>query len=94
MPQVLPLARLHRLTCMTCSISAGEGRNALLRNFLGKVAANLNLVVQLPSSQTPLQLIDAFCDEGHRVGAYYLQVVMPLPSPLANARAQCNATLQ
>ena len=78
--QVIPadthqLTSIAGMTCATVSISAGEGRNALLRNMLGKVAANLNLLQQLdpqPEGATPFELVDVFTDEGHRIGAYYL----------------------
>ena len=56
------------------SISASEGRNIILRNLIGKVAANLTLRMQTwrPNEEldkTNLQIIDGFADEGHRIGA-------------------------
>ena len=60
------------------SVSAGEGRNIILRNLVGKVAANLNLIIETKSKSghgppnTNLQVLDAFADEGHRICAYYL----------------------
>ena len=61
------------LTPVLFSISASEGRNVILRNAIGKIAANLSLILQFgDESVSPLQVIDGFADEGHRVGAYYL----------------------
>ena len=60
------------MTCMT-SISASESANIVLRNALGKIAANLQLMIQMgdkPNSQ--LIVLDLNIDEGHRLGIYYL----------------------
>lgn len=69
-------AEPNGITTVMFSISAGEGRNIILRNLLGKVAANLNLISQLHGGAlppaSPLQFIDGFADEGHRLGAFYL----------------------
>ena len=46
-------------------------RAVLLRNFLGKIATNLSLGLEVKRLKT-WQLIDGFADEGHRIGAYYL----------------------
>ena len=76
------------------SISASEGRNIILRNLIGKVAANLSLHMQTwqegeKEPLTMMQIIDGFADEGHRVGAYYLMravstaFYLALPPPVA-----------
>ena len=59
------------VTPVMFSISASEGPNILLRNFLGKIATNLALGLDVKRLKT-WQLIDGFADEGHRIGAYYL----------------------
>ena len=64
---------INGMTTVMFSVSAGEGRNIVLRNFIGKIAANLSLMSNLPQPDSTLQFIDAFADEGHRLGAYYLQ---------------------
>jgi len=64
---------VNGMTTVMFSVSAGEGRNIVLRNFIGKIAANLSLMSNLPQPDSTLQFIDAFADEGHRLGAYYLQ---------------------
>ena len=49
------------------------GPNIILRNTLGKVAANLRLMLELGDTCTSdVLLLDIFVDEGHRTGAYYL----------------------
>ena len=55
---------MNGMSTVTFSISAGEGRNIVLRNLLGKIAANLQLLSSLPDADTPLQTIDGFADEG------------------------------
>ena len=40
---------------VTFSISAGEGRNIVLRNLLGKIAANLALMSSMPQARPPRQ---------------------------------------
>ena len=35
------------ITAVCFSISAGEGRNIVLRNLIGKVAANLNFLTRM-----------------------------------------------
>jgi len=54
--------------CITvaASISASEGRNLLLRNALGKVVANLQLLSELGAADgaTDVQVMDLFIDEG------------------------------
>jgi len=76
------------------SISASEGRNVILRNLVGKIAANLALRMQTwqegdEPPATPMQIIDGFADEGHRIGAYYLMravstaFYLAMPPPVA-----------
>ena len=61
------------------SISASESANIILRNGLGKIAANLRLLVEVgDSSATRLTVVDLFIDEGHRIGAYYLYKALVL----------------
>jgi len=71
-----PMEECNGQTTVSFSISASEGRNIILRNLIGKVAANLELKKRVWNDQsapaTPMQIIDGFADEGHRVGAYYL----------------------
>ena len=56
--------------CMV-SISASESANIILRNGLGKIAANLRLLVEVGDTKTRLTVVDLFIDEGHRIGAFY-----------------------
>ncbi|KAL1504388.1 hypothetical protein AB1Y20_010794 [Prymnesium parvum] len=64
--------RPKMITCTT-SISAGESPNIVLRNALGKIAANLQLMIQMGDKPvTELTLVDVNIDEGHRLGIYYL----------------------
>jgi len=81
-------------TTVTFSISASEGRNIILRNMVGKIAANLALRMSVWKDSeeppaTPMQIIDGFADEGHRVGAFYLMralsvaFYLALPPPIA-----------
>ena len=60
------------ITAVCFSISAGEGRNIVLRNLIGKVAANLNFLTRLQDPASPILVVDGFADEGHRLGAYYM----------------------
>jgi len=60
------------ITTVCFSISAGEGRNIVLRNLVGKIAANLNFITRLNDPVSPLVIVDGFADEGHRLGAYYM----------------------
>jgi hypothetical protein len=60
------------ITCCA-SISATESANIILRNALGKVAANLKMLIEMADScETATTVVDLFIDEGHRIGAYYL----------------------
>jgi len=82
------------VSVVSFSISAGEGRNIILRNLVGKVAANLSLRIQTwhqgdEPPATPMQMLDCFADEGHRIGAYYLMravsvcFYLAMPPPVA-----------
>ena len=64
-------APLEGVTPVMFSISASEGPNILLRNFLGKIATNLSVGLDLKRLPS-WHLIDGFADEGHRIGAYYM----------------------
>ena len=46
------------MSTLLFSISATEGRNIVLRNLIGKVAANLALVAQLHEPSSPMQVCD------------------------------------
>ena len=64
-------AELKGVTPVMFSISASEGPNILLRNFLGKIVTNLSIGLELGRLPN-WHLVDGFADEGHRIGAYYL----------------------
>ena len=59
-------------TTVSFSISAGEGRNIVLRNLVGKIAANLNFLTRMQDPASPMVVVDGFADEGRRLGAYYM----------------------
>ena len=69
------LGSMNGLSAILFSISAAEGVNTIVRNTLGKIAANLKLASDF-SHVNGWYVIDGFADEGHRIGAYYVYRAM------------------